>query len=368
MRFTHSNPVELLFGQGVLTDQAGRIRTLGSRALIVTGRTSARASGILNELTESLNNHAVQWEIFDEVEENPGFDVVARGALYAGRFNADIIIGAGGGSPMDAAKAIAVLAGNPGLAVEELLFPQKRTHLPVVCIPSTAGTGSEVTPYAILTLEGLQTKSSLKCSIWPALSYVDTRYLHSMPPGVRCATCLDGLLHLMESALSSRASFLSDAYAEKGLELVAPLLPVLRQNRLDEQQWESLAASSVLGGMSIAQTGTTLPHGAGYLLTVRHGLAHGRATALTAPVWLQIHPDQQKVGRLLAILGMAAVEDFRETVRELAGPVRLELPSELLKSYAAELMNNGQKLANHPGPVTAGDLEAMYREATREDP
>jgi len=151
----------IYFGVNAIEENNKALEGLGKQALIVIGQGgSARKIGALRDVCKVLQQLSIAWEVFDQVEANPSIDTVRAGALLARECSADFIVGIGGGSPLDAAKAIAILAVNE-LRNDELLNLQFGEVLPVVAIPTTAGTGSEVTPYAIVTFPLLETKKIL---------------------------------------------------------------------------------------------------------------------------------------------------------------------------------------------------------------
>ena len=174
-------PTDIYVEKDCVKNHAKEMLAVGKRALIVTGHSSAKANGSLNDVTEVLNNGGVAYQIFDEVEENPSTDTVGKGAQIARESNADFIIGIGGGSAIDAAKAMALLIVNPGLNADDLHKTPSHPldHAPVVAVPTTCGTGSEATPVAIITNHKINLKKSIPHRIFPMLALVDGKYLAS---------------------------------------------------------------------------------------------------------------------------------------------------------------------------------------------
>ena len=197
-----SMPTRIVYGTGCVKAEAQRL-VLGKKALIVTGKTSAKASGALDDVLDVLSTEYV---IFNEVENNPRIDTVVRGSQLARESGCDFIIAIGGGSPLDAAKVIGVLAVNN---VDPLsLYRDGWLHkpLPVVAIPTTAGTGSEVTQYAVLTIDEEETKKGLGGpDLFPATAFLDAKYTQSLPQSITVDTAVDALSHLVE-ILSNRAT------------------------------------------------------------------------------------------------------------------------------------------------------------------
>ena len=356
-------PVRLFFGNGVLDTEGYRMKDLGNRALVVTGRSSALKSGALHDLEQCLKRESIDYVVFDGIPENPDFDSVMKGQKAALDFGAQFVVGAGGGSPMDAAKAVSLLAADPSLSPEDLMIPQDRQGLPVVCVATTAGSGSEATPYSILTLDRMRTKSSIRSRIWPVLSFTDPVYLETMPEGVRISTALDTLMHLLESILAVRADRFSVLYAREGLGVFSGVRSCLTGKEPDSRQYSLLAEASILGGLAISRTGTSLPHGMGYLLTIRHGLPHGLATAVLAPGWLKGYPDQARVSQVLEELGFSSLEEFSFWLGQLIPDGQFSLSPEEVELYVEEMMLNRDKLSNHPDRPEARYLKEMYLRA-----
>ena len=214
-------PTDIYVEKDCVKNHAKEMLAVGKRALIVTGHSSAKANGSLNDVTEVLNNGGVAYQIFDEVEENPSTDTVGKGAQIAKDFSADFIIGIGGGSAIDAAKAMAILLVNPSVIADELhKAPAKPlNHAPVVAVPTTCGTGSEATPVAIITNHKINLKKSIPHRIFPVLALVDGKYLASAKKQLIVNTAVDALAHMVESILNVHSNILNRMCPEYGLKL-----------------------------------------------------------------------------------------------------------------------------------------------------
>ena len=159
MEFKFSMPAELIFGTGVIRKNTHKLK-LGEKALIVTGKNSARLSGALDDVLFALEQEDTEYCIFDKVVNNPTLENVSAGAVFGKTNGADFVIAIGGGSPMDAAKAIAALMTNDVEPIELIGNIPKNKSMPIIAIPTTSGTGSEVTPYSVLTVPSMKTKKS----------------------------------------------------------------------------------------------------------------------------------------------------------------------------------------------------------------
>ena len=298
----------------VVTDRGGMARA-GSllptgcpRVLVVTGRVSARRTGHLDRLVASLKKTGAAVQVFDGVEENPSLDTVDRGAHAAHACDAAAVVGLGGGSALDAAKAIAVCAAT-GMTVGEVLAmrPAPRGSLWFLAIPTTAGTGSETTPYALLTDPGPPDKLNLVTpDSFPACALLDAELTATLPPDLTRNTGVDALSHAVEGYLSLRAQPLSDAHAEHAVTLIGRALPRVLDAPHDLDAREDMLVASCLAGMVIAHTGTTACHALSYYLTLIHGVHHGCACGmlLGATVeWARTFVPR-KVDRIEHLLGM----------------------------------------------------------------
>jgi alcohol dehydrogenase len=309
-------PTKVYFGQKCVERASDAFKSLGKRALILTGRRSSKENGSLDDLTRVLSQIGIEWELFDNVEENPSFALVRNIVSEYRDGSFDFVIGLGGGSPMDTAKAIAVLLKNPTLNVEDLYDVSKYNEaLPICAIPTTAGTGSEVTQYSVLTDDaGFKRGFSHPALTFPKIAFLDARYTLNLSESLTRSTGLDALCHAVEGFLSKRATILSDLYAKESIRLIAENLPRVLKDPTDLHARENMLLASCLAGMVISQTSTTIAHALGYPLTTFKNVKHGDATA----VFLDVIVEQasievpDKVGFVKSTLGDVA--KFLESV------------------------------------------------------
>jgi len=257
---------------------------LGKRCLIVTGRTSAVKSGALAAVTAVLNRHDIPFTVYNGITENPLLAHCREAGEMGHAFGADFVVAIGGGSPIDAAKAASVLAVRPTMTEDELYDPSfPKPGLPIAAVPLTAGTGSEVNRYAVLTV-GERKRSFSAPDILPRAAFLDPTFLKTLDPGYTVSTMLDAFCHCLESYLSPKSTPASEEAALRG---GAVLFRLLTEHDFgpteDDAAGLSLAdreASLVAaadGGEAIKITGTGFPHPLGYGLTLRYGIPHGAA-------------------------------------------------------------------------------------------
>ena len=345
----------LIYSEENCVEKYGRIMAkTGRKALIVTGRKSSRVNGSLDDVIKALEANGGQYVIFDQVEENPSIETVMEARKLGIQEKVDYVIGVGGGSPIDAAKAIALMLGNPQCDESILFQSEMRRYLPVVAVPTTAGTGTEVTPYSILTIHEKRTKKSISHRIYPVLALVDYKYLKTQSQDVLINTAVDALAHLVESYLNTKADDLNKMYSEKGLKLFGEIKDKFKS--LENSVYMTLSNMAMIAGMAIAHTGTSLPHGLSYMLTYELGIPHGKACGVYLGRYMEMYAahDNAAVEKVLEALGMKTVEEFKGYLKGLIGEV--EVPEEVMKANAEGIMSNVDKLKNYPYEVKTEEL------------
>ena len=329
------NPTQIISGRDCVKNYPDFAKC-GRRALIVCGRNSARLSGALDDLTFALNLSGVSYTIFDRVEENPSVETCHAGGAEARDFRADFVIGIGGGSPLDAAKAIAAFAANPDLEGEDIFnLSFANPPLPIYAIGTTAGTGSEVTQYSILTVRSIENKKSLASPLlFPKIAFMDPNYTNTLPHHTTVATAVDALCHGIEGYFSKRANPITEALAETAIKIVGCGLKDLVGGSLDSDLRERLLYGSTIAGMVIAGTGTGFVHAMGYPLTYFDGLAHGEANSYFISDFIEYmslaRPDKEQ--KIYSLLGLSGLAEFRDLI-DRAIPKTLVLTREKVIKY-----------------------------------
>lgn len=361
--FKYFMPAETFFGRGCVQDNKKAFLALGGKAMLVTGRSSAKKNGAQKDVTEALDALNIPWVLFDEISENPDVETVERAAKLAVSQEVDFLIGIGGGSPMDAAKAIAVLAANPDRSSDILFTEAKAMALPVVEIPTTAGTGSEVTQFSIMTLHEKRTKSAIMPKVFAKVSFLDSKYMDTLSPKITNNTAVDALSHLIESYLSVNANFISEKIVEIGLSLFKECIPALKARNYTAEDRDKLMLASALGGVAIAQTSTSIPHCLGYFLTYEKGIPHGRANGLVTQAYLELFPkEDKKVAQLLHCLGMKSTEEMGTFLRDVLETSEIFTVDEITY-YTERAMENTQKIATFPYGAKKEDIYKIFEKS-----
>lgn len=284
MKFEFTAPARVIFGPGTLTQAGALAVSLGRRALAVTGRHPARAQRLLALLQE----HGVATESF-AVSGEPTTDVVALGAAAARRFRAELVVGFGGGSPLDAAKAIAAVAANGGEPLDYMEVvgrgqPLAKPPLPLLAIPTTAGTGSEVTRNAVLTSLAHGVKASMRSvSMVPRVALVDPELTYDLPPAVTASTGMDALTQLIEPFTCNKTNPLVDALCREGIGHVARSLRRAFAEGHHAAAREDMALASLFSGFALANAGLGAVHGFSGVIGGMYRAPHGAVCAALLP-------------------------------------------------------------------------------------
>lgn len=288
MKFTYSIPTKILFGPGSFNDLA-TTPLPGKKALVVlTAGRSMKSGGWLGKLTAMLSGRGISHVIFDKILPNPVLRHVMAGAALARDEGCDFIIGLGGGSPLDSAKSIALMAKNPGDYWDYVHGgtgkgqPVTEGALPIVCINTTAGTGTEADPWTVITKEDTNEKIGFGCEhTFPTLSVVDPEMMLTIPAHLTAYQGFDALFHATEGYIATVANPVSDAYALQSIRLLSQWLPVAVKDGNNLEARTNVALAAMLSGMVESTSSCTsehsmehalsahfpeLPHGAGLIM------------------------------------------------------------------------------------------------------
>jgi len=356
-------PTRVIAGRGALAKNAAAL-ALGKHALIVTGRKSARLCGALDDVTAALDALGIGYTLFDRIAENPPLLTCYEGGRLAAEVGANLVIGIGGGSPMDAAKAIAAFAANPEIEPLALYDAEKRVNrsLPIVAVPTTAGTGSEVNPYAVVTLpDGLRKKTFTCDDSWPCVALVDPKYTDSLPYGTTVSTALDAFAHAMESYLSPKSSAFSEAAALFAAERIWDVLSQYPDEFTPEMR-DALSVASTAAGMAISVTGTGFPHPLGYSITLLDGVPHGRACAAFAEDYIAYNEKdpvgKERLSRFAAACGTTT--KVMKTYLPALAEVELSFTEEEIETRVA-LIEGAKNYKNSPYVLSPAEMRDIYR-------
>lgn len=356
-------PTRVIFGRGAAINNPAFL-CIGRHALIVTGQKSARLCGALDDVSAILTAAGISYTLFDKITENPPLLTCYEGGKLGAEVGADFVIGIGGGSPLDAAKAIAAFVANPDMEALDIYDAEKRTahSLPIIAIPTTAGTGSEVNPYAVLTLPDGEQKKTFSCEdSWPRTALVDPKYTDSLPYGTTVSTALDAFAHAMESYLSPKSTVFSERAALFAAERIWDVLSQYPDEFTPEMR-DALSVASTAAGMAISVTGTGFPHPLGYSITLLDGIPHGRACAIFASDYLTYNEKdptgKERIAAFAAAIG--TTPKVMKTYLPALAEVELTFTEEEIERRVA-LIENAKNYANSPYVLSKEEMRDIYR-------
>lgn len=350
-------------------------RSGAKRVLVVTDRTLVEI-GVVGRLVEALEAAGMSVSIFDGITPDPTFAAVEAGYAKLVSERAEAVLAVGGGSPIDAAKVIAAMATNGG-RIEKLegRFRVRRPPLALYAIPTTAGTGSEVTLAAVISDSASHAKKFfIDPKLLPLAVALDPLLMLGLPPAMTAATGMDALTHAVEAFLAKTATPQTDAHAVASVRLVFGNLPRAVADGRDVAARKAMALASWYGGLAFTRTSVGYVHAIAHTLGARYGTPHGRANALVLPHVLEFSLDasQERLARLATEIGIEAPSEreralgFIEAVRELEAKIGLAPTLEALRPAdlpAIAKQALAEAYANYPVPrfMEASDCEAMLR-------
>jgi len=324
MRFEFATAQKIIFGPGTITELPGLAIAYGKRAFAVTGKDRIRRAGILADLEAK----GLTCTIFGVAGE-PTIDLVREGAEACRKAACQLVIAIGGGSAIDAGKAIAALAANPGDVLDYLEIVGKGTALPnapvpFIAVPTTAGTGSEVTRNAVLGSPEHKVKASLRSPLMlPKIALVDPDLTAGLPPAVRAATALDALTQLIEPYVCNRANPITDALCLDGLRQAARCLPHL----YEPESRTGISYTSLLGGLALANAGLGAVHGFAAPIGGMFNAPHGAICAALLPHVMQANLQStdryREIAAILTGNPQARPEEGVEWVQNLAETLKI---------------------------------------------
>ena len=350
------------FGWGVTAELGPIVAEWGRRALLVTGRQALRQAGITDRLVAGLRSAGVEVVLFEQVEPEPDVTTCDRGRQLCRQEAVDVVVGVGGGSALDAAKVIA------GLAKE--LPPTREYHsgrapaepgVPLIAVPTTSGTGAEVTPNAVINDQEKRTKKSIRHDSFLArVAVVDPELTVPLPPSVTAHSGLDAFVQAVESYTSKYAWPLTEGLSLRSAELIAMHLRRAYRDGRDREARTAMSAGSLLSGIALANARLGIAHGLAHPLGVRLGLPHGLLCGVLLPFAIELNrePAQERYEALARVIGMDVADFTRSLLRDFGVPLDLRasgLRQADFPEIVAEAMEAGSTKAN-PKQVTEADI------------
>ncbi|SHM77311.1 alcohol dehydrogenase [Caldanaerovirga acetigignens] len=381
MDFGFFLPTKILFGRGKISEAGFYAKELGKRALIVTGKSSAKKTGSFEKLTKSLEDHGIEWILFDKVKYNPLTTDIDEGGVFARENKVDLVIGLGGGTAMDTAKGIAFAALNSGPMADYMEGKSGEKALPIILIPTTAGTGSEANNIAVMTNPNTMAKKGFRSpAIFAKVSIVDPELMDSLPPKIAASTGIDAFFHALESYISLRSNPLTESISLKAMELICENIKKAVYEP-DKESRDKMAVASTLAGISLGQAGVCALHAMEHPLSSFFDVHHGEGLAPLARAFLNfVKPHAiEKLSKVADVMkintaGFTEEQKAKEAINAIVEMINdLGLPNSISsfgvkKEDIQKLTSNVKNYMAHnlsatPGELTFEDIVRIYEES-----
>lgn len=367
MDFNLSIPIKVVSGKNAVKNSAHLLSAIGKRCIIVTGGKSAVLSGALTDIKAALTENGIEFSVYDKIGPNPRLDHCHECGRIAREFGADFILGIGGGSPLDAAKAVAVYCTNPEFSMTDIYtVTDRKKALPIVLVGTTAGTGSEVGRVSVLTdpITGRK-KSIAPDDCYPTLTFADSTYTCSMPYDITVSTALDALAHALEGYMSIKCSDIPTLFGERAVKLIWEGLTYLHREKKnpDEQMREKLYYGSLYAGITLSYCGTAFPHPLGYILTENYNIPHGKACTVFMEDFIKRSAEfeKEKTERILSLMD-TDTESFIKVINELTDITDIKMTEDEIQNYCVRFDKIPNNFKFSPGAFTKEDAIRVLRE------
>jgi len=380
--FSFTGAKKIVFGNGSLMTLATQVKEQHAQnPLLVIDKNLAK-TGLQEKIASILVSEGIKLTVYDKVEPEPQIELADEGAALAIKDKCDCVIGVGGGSAMDVAKAIAVIATNKGAAADYLgLGKVPKPGLPKIMIPTTAGTGAEVTFTAVFVRKNLKKKEGMNSPfLYPELALLDPELTLTLPPAPTAETGLDALCHAIESYTSINSSPMSEMFSLEAIALIAENLRTCVHDGKNIAARERMLLGSLYAGIGLANAGVTAVHSLSYPLGGKYGVGHGLANtmmlppvmAFNLPGALEKFADVAEAmgecidglpAREAAYLAVDAVEALIDDCGVTATVKDFGVKEEDFPALADVAMTVARPLENNPRKMTKEDMVAIYAQA-----
>lgn len=377
-----STTPRIVMGPGSVKTIGAEVKAKGAKRVLIVTDKGVIGAGLLKSIEESFKAAKIKYDIFDKVEPDPRYEIVADCVKMAENARAQMLVGIGGGSPMDITKTAAIMLTNKGPIGAYFginLIP--KPGLPTILIPTTAGTGSEVTPIAILSDEGEKLKKGIVSPyLFPAIGILDPELTIGLPPQVTAATGMDALIHAIEAYTSINASTITDMYCIKAIELLYKNIRIAfaKGDNLDART--AMMEGALLAGIAFANAGVTAVHAFAYPIGAEFHIPHGIANTLMLPhvIRFNVLGNLEKFAQLAKPFGLptegldnlAIVDKVVAAIDRLADDIRVPrhladfgVKEKDIPMLADGVMKVTRLLANNPRTLTLEDAKRIYKAA-----
>ena len=370
----------IIMGPGAIARIGEEVRNLKAKKVLFVTDKGVIKAGLIKLALKVLKKSKINYMVFDGVKPDPRYEITADCVDLIRREKADLIIGFGGGSPIDIAKSAAIMVTNEGPIAKYFgvdLIP--KPGLPTLMVPTTAGTGSEVTPIAILSDEGEKLKKGIVSSyLFPSVAILDPELTLGLPPDITASTGIDALIHAIEAYTSVNATDMTDLLAFRAMELLYHNIRTAYADGNNLQARSSMMEGSLLAGMAFANAGVTAVHAFAYPIGAEFHIPHGIANTLMLPHVMRFNflGNVSKFAQMAKAFGLPTegldnlrmAEESLEAIERLAEDIRVPkhlaefgIKEKDIPGLAEGVMKITRLLANNPRVIKLEDAKEIYR-------
>jgi len=379
--FSFTGAQKIVFGNGSFSGLAGHLAELKVKRPLVVLDGNLAGTGFGGKIAGLMEKAKIDFTLYDKAAPEPQIELADDGTKLARKKKCDGVVGIGGGSAMDLAKAISVLAANRGKAEDYLgLNRVPGPGLPKIMVPTTAGTGSEVTFTAVFIRKKLKKKEGMNSPyLYPELALLDPELTLTLPPHPTAATGIDALCHAIESYTSINASPMSELMSLEAIRLISDNLRTAVHDGTNIEAREAMLLGSLYAGLGLANAGVTAVHSLSYPLGGKYGISHGLANTIMLPRVMAFNlPGAREkfvdiaeiMGEVIddlpireaAYLAVEAVENLIEDCGIFTTLEELEIPEADFPELAKVAMTVARPLANNPCKMTPEEMVEIYQE------
>jgi alcohol dehydrogenase len=380
--FTITQPTRLIFGAGAIAGLADLVKAEGGSKVFLVVDPGLKKAGLLKKVTDPLKKAKIAFEVYDQIDPEPGLKLADTGCKLAAKSGCDCVIGVGGGSAMDVAKAISILLTNGGKAEDYLgLGKIKKPGVPKIMIPTTAGTGAEVTFTAVFINEKTKSKGGMNGDpLYPNAALLDPELTVSLPPHITATTGIDAFTHAIEGYLSTQSHPISDMYALEAIEMISRNLPRAYANGDNIEARSAMLMGSLLAGKALATAGVGLVHAMAYPLGGMFGIPHGLANAVLLPYVVEYNliGNPGKYAAVAEVMGydtsdlplreaaalvVEAIFNLNNDVGIPSSLADLGIPVEKIEEMADIALTVTRPVENNPRKPTREEVIQVYHNA-----
>ncbi|MCX5877238.1 MAG: iron-containing alcohol dehydrogenase [Deltaproteobacteria bacterium] len=380
--FTVTQPTRIRFGVDAINDLPALVKELGGSKVFLVVDPGLVKAGLVERITAPLAKAKIAFELYDKVDPEPGLKLADNGLKLAKKAKCDCVVGAGGGSAMDVAKAVSILLTNGGKAEDYLgLGKIKKPGVPKIMIPTSAGTGAEVTFTAVFINEKTKSKGGMNGDpLYPEAAILDPALTVSLPPNITATTGVDALTHALEAFVSTQAHAISDMYALEAIDLISSNLVKAYAHGGNIEARSNMLLGSLLAGKALATAGVGLVHAMAYPLGGMFGIPHGLANAVLLPYVMAYNliGNPGRFAMLAEVMGAkvdglpereaaeAGVEYVYRMNQDLGIPAslaELKIPAKKIPEMAKIALTVTRPVENNPRKPSLEDVIRVYETA-----